>query len=276
MFRGRRCGRSAENPAKAVKTMFRVPSGARPVHYEKQLAGLFKALTEHPIDKRDDVPSHSVFVCFTNRSGSNLLAESLKDCGVMPRAREYFNIPNVKRFAEERGLATFSEFCGQLIVERSASGLFASKVGLSQIMLLCDQGLIGHAFPHPHFIHVKRNDLLGQAISLSIADQTKSWTSNQRPRREPIFAREDVARKITGISTANARFEEFFALNGIHPYRVGYEDFVGAPQKYIDGIATWLGRPSGRFSTERVRIRRQADARNLEWKQRFLDRSAGS
>lgn len=258
-----------------AETAFRIPSGARPVHYEKQLASLFKALAKRPINKRDYGQSHSVFICFTNRSGSNLLAEALNHCGVMPRAREYFNIPSVKKFVEERGLSTFGEFCGRLAVERGASGLFSSKVGLSQIMLLCDKGMVGKVFLHPCFIHVKRNDLLGQAISFSIADQTKSWTWNQRPKREPIFDRADIDRKITGISTANARFEEFFAINGIVPYRITYEDFIDAPQAEIDGIAHWLGRPSGRFSRDRVKVRQQADARNLEWKQRFLDGSAG-
>lgn len=263
----------------AARAMFQTPSGARSALYEKyedQLAGLFKTRAERRINTGIDAVGCSVFVCFTIRSGSNLLAEWLERCGVMPRAREFFNIASIKRFVEERDIPTFGEFCQRLVVERSARGLFSAKVGLIQMMLLCDIGMVGDVFPRPRFIHIRRNDLLEQAISFCIADQTKAWTWDQRPQREPIFNRQAIARKMSGIAMVNTMFEEFFKINEIVPYCITYEAFVEEPQRTVDGIADWLGCPRGRVRVDQLSFRRQVDARSREWKQRFLRTEAGS
>jgi LPS sulfotransferase NodH len=259
----------------ASEAAFKVPAMAPGIHYGRQVSKLFATAIERPVARYRNRHDRSVFVCFTNRSGSNFLAESLSQCGVMPRAREYFNLPAIEKFARKAGAASFAEFCHKLITARSVSGMFASKVGLGQIMFLFSEGFLSKVFANPCLIYVKRNDLLEQAISFTIANQTKSWTWDKTPQCEPVYDREEIAKRVALIALSNARFEEFFAVNAIRPYRVVYEDFLEEPQKTIDGIADWLGTKSSRFSSDVIGLRRQSSPRNLEWMMRFLNSNVG-
>lgn len=269
-FKSRGIWRHHNVTADGEPVQFRAPHVPQMAYYEKQLSALFRKIvceSRSPVDARC---IESVFVCFTNRSGSNYLCDLLANCGVLPKVKESFNAPLIASFIKDKGITSFEEFCRQLLKRGSVPGLFASKVGLIQLALLSQTGILGGVFANPKFIYVRRNDILGQAISFSIADQTKSWTSKQAPRTAPNFDRRDICKRIAGLAAANAKWEEFFGLNGLSPYRVIYEDLVEQPQPTIAGIAAWLGVESNQCPITGSTLKRQANDINLEWRREFL------
>jgi LPS sulfotransferase NodH len=219
-------------------------------------------------------PTPSVFICFTNRSGSNYLAELLASTQKLPAAGELFNWPYVVKQSENHGFGSFEEFCGHLIRTRSVNGVFASKVGWSQLYFLTRMRLIPELFATPRFIHIRRRDVLAQAISYVIAEQTGQWKSDSAPKwfaqSEPVYDADAIAGRIKSFAVANALFEEFFASFRFPLYQVVYEDFVRDELGTIRAITDWLGLGAVDVDREQTRLEAQRSTVNQEWRERFI------
>jgi trehalose 2-sulfotransferase len=247
----------------------RFPGHYNPSVHEKRIVDYFgEDIFVHK--SHDWTMPRSVFLCFANRSGSNFLAESLASTGRLPTAGEFFNAEYVQEFSQKHGLRTFDEYCRALIAQRSKAPFFASKVAWQQLYFLCRSRVIPTIFGAPNFIFIRRRDVLDQAISFSIADQTKAWTSEQKANNDAAYNVQDITNRIRGLTQSNARFEEFFALNGIYPFEVVYEDFVEDVDGTVARVTEWLGLGRCSVRQETIRLERQAGTTNRAWRERFL------
>lgn len=224
-------------------------------------------ITERTSDTRN------VFICFSNRCGSNFLAAALASSGRIPLAGEIFNQEFVLRFSREREITSLPEYLTAIHHELSRHDVFCAKVGFRQLMFLWRIGAFENVFSNPRFIHMTRHDLLGQAISFSIAEQTKQWTSEQDACVDEVqFSASDIESRIRGISAENQRFAQFFAIMGLQSIPVVYEDLQADPENVIRCLGKKLD-ITGELKADpnRIRIKKQRNVRNDQFRQRFLE-----
>jgi LPS sulfotransferase NodH len=254
----------------AVSVPMHFPLEYQPSNHEKEIVRYFKTVKSEAQHPQQFKPYPSVFVCFSNRSGSNYLAELLASTGKMPRAREIFNVPVVLKLSKQNKAESFRHFCQMLARNYALDGLFVSKAGWQQLYFLAKTRMIPEVFAAPRFIHVRRRDLLGQAISFVIAHQTGAWTSEQVPEREPVYDSVAIADQMGRIADSAARFERFFATFGFPHLDVAYEDFIKDKPGCVSAITTWLGLGPSTIKEEETRFQRQRNTINDEWRERFL------
>jgi LPS sulfotransferase NodH len=214
-----------------------------------------------------------VFLCFTNRTGSNFLAELLASGGAYNRAGEFLNWDVIKEIAQRRKLSRLQDVFADTASRQQKSGCFFVKVALPHLEMLVKSGVMDQIRDRTRFVLLERNDKLAQAISYAIAFATKGFTSEMETMTQPHeveYSRRDIDRYLTSIGVTYRSFAVFFGRNGIVPLHVTYERLIADP----DGEAAWLARELGlpEFIIEhkKVRLERQSGRVNEEWRRRYL------
>lgn len=207
----------------------------------------------------------SYFLCFTNRCGSNYVAQAISSDGKLMQAGENVNYNTVISHSQEQGLLSFSEYFSWLAnATKGASGIFGCKVSVGQLIFLYNEGILQKLSPSPKFIHVIRRDTIAQAISHYIAIKTNKWTSEQKGR-ENIQIDYDV-NTLLGIVRAtsfqNAMFESIFKIMGVEPTVVYYEEFLESPQEAISQIGQILGVQDLAYVSPNIHYKKQANEIN--------------
>ena len=214
-----------------------------------------------------------VFLCFTNRSGSNYLAELLGSTRQINVGGEFLNFDTALVHIGQNGLNSFYDYFIGLIDKQSVKGNFACKIAITQIVLLQQAGLLDELMPYSRFVVSERADLLGQAISLEIASRTGKWTSYMQPTgsvSEADFDRNRLEMIIRNLSHEQQLFRLFFAINGLEHFQVNYEQLTSHTSTVMRMMCEWLQieAPLGCF--ERTVTARQSDALNTAWRRKFL------
>jgi trehalose 2-sulfotransferase len=226
--------------------------------------------SHEPLAVADDL--RFCIVCFTNRCGSNFLAEVMASSGQLNLAEEVFNWDVVRAAAEERGIGSFRRYFSEIANADAKGGRFAFKAAIDHIVLLRATGILDEILERSDFVMVERSDKLLQAISLSIANQTQQWTSflESKARAEPTYAFERITALINYLTRQMKYFDDFFSFNGVVPTSINYEQFAARPSLYADYVAEKLGLSNFAMVPERVRTQKQGGSRNDEWRARYL------
>lgn len=239
--------------------------------HEEMLEDYFGAL-HMPVE----MPALNRPVCimvFTNRSGSNVLAEYMRASHRFTGFVESLNFQRVLKYAEQYQIAEFHEY-----LQWQVSGLAAEdkiigiKASVEQAIMLYRCGAIPRYFNNIHWLMVQRNDVLSQAISFSIAAQSNQWASYEASDPgDVIYNFDDIKLRVEHLSAAYARMNEFFALKNIQPQRVIYEDFVSDPKQCVRQVSAAMGLNDLEFDEALLQMSVQSDARNSDFKERFLE-----
>lgn len=221
------------------------------------------------------IPPHRtlVLLCYTNRSGSNYLAEALHSGGRLNLADELLNADEVAADVRRHGHRSFAAFLASHLRWRAVAGRIALKAAVLHLEVLGRAGVLDHCRATLRYVLITRRDLLGQAISAEIAAQTGQWTSNMTVEAAPdrlTFSRDRIAAYMAAFAADNAAWDAYFADNGITPARVIYEDLVADPARSIAAVRRALGIAGITFDATRVTLRRQAGALNARWRELFL------
>ena len=214
-----------------------------------------------------------LFLCFTNRSGSNYLGNVLAAAGVTHNAEEYLNADLVIETCASNRLATLQSYFSHIVRTRSRRGTFLTKVAAEHLALLLQSGILDGLLPQSHFIVIERSDKLSQAISLSIAEQTQQWAwylPAALPASELRYSARRIAELIDVITEQELATWRFFGLNGIVPLAIKYEWLIQNPQAAVDRITAHVGLPRAVIDPSRIELRKQATALNDLWRQCFL------
>lgn len=117
-------------------------------------------------------------LAFSNRSGSNLLASHLRTVPYFGGFHEQLIYSTVQNQATEGGCRSFPELIqfASTNYGRPGAKAWGFKASWDQIMMLYRFG-IDRMYPEVRIIHITRRDIIAQAVSYSIATQTKKWTS---------------------------------------------------------------------------------------------------
>lgn len=229
------------------------------------------------VSRAVDLPADIVFlfICYTNRCGSNHLSDILAATRHFRRAREVLNGEEIVTAARSHGHRDLQGYFAELVRRQSApQGVVTCKLAIYHLELLGDAGLLEQVIDRGIFVFMTRQDRLGQAISLEIARQNHRWSSQMTgriPDSALVFSRSRISSAMAEIDTENSVFETFFSANGVEPVRVEYERLVEEPQEGLDMIGNQLGlRTPLRVDPMRLTLSRQRGPLNDEWRERYL------
>lgn len=210
-----------------------------------------------------------IVICFSNRSGSNLVIDGLKHFGNLAEGGEYFNFDVVIDFCSIENISTLSGYYHALKEHLLGAGEspFCTKLGWGQLYFLSKIGFVDRFLSDASYILMRRRNVLEQAVSFSIAGQTGRWTSEQAGESGEVrFDPEDIVNRLTGILESTLYFERYFALTGKERYEVTYEDLERDFGGQMTALMDWLGMPVKRTpDINEVTLRRQRDAVNANF-----------
>lgn len=253
------------------------PIAYTPSEHETQFVDHFGESGIFPVHCDDAADRKTYVICFTNRCGSNLLAELISTHPAFGKAGEYLNAVAVLKNSRQRGQRTLAEYLEWLRRTRSSKqGVLGIKLSYRQLFFLVRTGFVESMFGEVRFIHITRRDVLMQAVSHGIASQTKAWTSKQvggENRPVVAFKPSHIVRLMDHIHESNAKLRTFFDVYGIEPIEVNYEDLVLNPQGVGDNVLRQLGYagPDATVQPQRLTLRKQSSAMNEEFAQRIRD-----
>lgn len=255
--------------AAAARVVF--PTLADNVHL-REIAALFGGTLAVPPGSLTP-HRHILFLCFTNRSGSNLLADALHATGRLNLAGELLNHDQVAADTRRHGHGSFAAFLAAQMRWRMIGGRFAVKIATAHLEVLGRAGVLDQCRDTARYVFIERADRLGQAISAEIAWQTGQWSSRVTVEMAPDRLRFDAGRiagRIAAFAEDNRGWDIFFGRNGIVPVHVLYEDLVADPARAVRAVGAALGLEGLALDPARLTLQRQAGALNQRWRELFL------
>ncbi len=215
-------------------------------------------------------------VLFTNRSGSNLISEYMCASKRFSGFGEPLNHEQVIHRSKCENIRSFPDYLRlELERVRREGCMFGMKSSYTQAMMLVRCGAIPRFFNDVRWVILQRRDILSQAISFSIAFQTKQWTSMQRRIGGVQYNFRDIENRLKGLTVAYNAMDTFCLEQGVDPYRIFYEDFVMKPRQGARDLAAHLGVTNVNFDKSKLKLQKQRDNLNEEFKQKFLDEYRG-
>lgn len=214
-------------------------------------------------------------LCFSNRSGSNVLAECISKDARYGRARECLNGDEVVRVAEARKIGSFSDYLYSVVQTDMGTGrIFGLKASWQQLAFLITSGVMENCLHGAKVVHIRRRDVIGQAISLSIAKQTEQWASFLDSVGDKVEYREsEILEFVQAACNSNAMFDALFELHGMNPIRVVYEDlvrdFVGTTHEVWRGLNFFAD--VCEFDSDDIEMKRQSGSLNDVFRAKLLE-----
>lgn len=214
---------------------------------------------------------HLYVLCFTSRSGSHFLGQALASDGRLLRPGETLNADVVLRHAKEQRLRSFEGYLAWLVGRsRGRQGIAGVKASVGQLIALYNSGVLGAMGERLRVIHLVREDVFDQAISLLIASKTRQWASWLGQRAAPpAYNAERLLAVAADLSAQNGAFRTLFRLWGITPCEVRYEALVADPASELARLGDFLGLSDLGFDLGKISCERQAGALNAEYKARL-------
>jgi len=242
----------------------------------------------------------SFILCTSPRSGSTLLCRLLSATGVAGHPGSHFHEPSLEPWLErfgltadpdETGVATLQRVFRAAIekgrgstdlfglrLQRHSFAFFNEKLAVLHPEPVNDRDRLEAAFGRTLFIHLTRQDKIGQAVSFVKAEQTGLWhrapdgTELER-LSEPQEPRYDFGE----IRACYERFLGFdrdwlawFDREGFQPLRITYEDLSADPQAILRLVLEQLGLDPSISDGVTPAVARLADAVSADWAARFL------
>lgn len=252
------------------------PFKYRPGKHEGGVIQYFSDMPDGELFQRPHKPlatEKNVIMCFTNRCGSNWLAEALHATGLMGLADEFFNEKRIKRVSENQGFKSFDAFIHHLpTVKHQQRPCFATKISWDQLCFLTKYRAIPEIITDPHYIYVLRKDIAAQALSFLLAAKTGQWKSYYNSgvdgKADPFdVSDQDILKMINRLIRNHEYFLRYFACFGVQPHVVFYEDLMQDLHGEVDKLLVGLGlAESGKwaFDEEKIRVSKQATDKNAE------------
>jgi trehalose 2-sulfotransferase len=229
------------------------------------------------------VPRTSTYVvCATPRSGSTLLCQGLAATGVAGIPIEYFNPRWRAALSRDWGCdSELESYAAALRTRRTSDdGVFGVKLQWHQLETLGKEAGAAHHSrlleellgARPSYVHLRRDDLERQAVSLWTAEHTGQWTRTDRAAagvRVP-YSFAGIERCRFRIALDELQWLRFFRANGVTPIEVSYEELCRSYEATLMGvIAELIPGAESAAAAPAPRLSRMADARSQELLERF-------
>jgi trehalose 2-sulfotransferase len=189
----------------------------------------------------------------------------------VPRGEEGVIDPAFVRAAVAAGSTPNGVF-GARIMGETLPELLAALQAHSAAPTRSDLDLLTDAFGRTRFIHLRRRDVVAQAVSWARAEQTHFWHPGEDVlpgAQSPHYDRDLLEHLAARIRVLNEAWSTWFAGLGLVPHEIEYEnlarDPIGATRAALDFLDLDLPPDRG----IEVRHHRQADDVNADWITRF-------
>jgi LPS sulfotransferase NodH len=259
-------------------------------------------------------PRTSYLLCATPRSGSTLLCDLLQATGIAGRPEEYFEalrgtgrprqpreyfegvddpdvIDLLPRSEPPVGVdVPFLERLGAVVRQATTpNGVFGAKVmwgyyddlqarlaQLPALSALDAAARLERVLGDVRYVHVRRRDVVAQAVSLWRAVQTRAWRADEDgAAREPAYAFAGIDHLVRMLRSHDDRWRRWFAARAIAPLGLSYEDIAADPPAVVMRTLDHVGIASELTdSVPAPRLRRQADDVSREWVERYRREAA--
>jgi LPS sulfotransferase NodH len=228
-----------------------------------------------------------------------LLSEALARTNIAGKPNEYFDIHdfNEQFWIRTLGISSNADYVDRVVAAAStANGVFGMKLLWHQLPSIVaklnasagrQSSVDGHFSLHallsekigdPHYIWLRRENKLAQAISYYRASRTGLWRSvdtatdpHQVADHELPFDYAVIDQYLRAVSDFDARWYDYFSRNHVKVLMITYERFIETYAQTVHGLLEFLGIVRNRVTVTEPRLQRQADQRSLEWEQRFLE-----
>ena len=204
----------------------------------------------------------SYIIASVQRSGTHLLCSLLRSTGVAGWPDEHFLSRPSETWEERwRTPSRMAYVEGVLRQNTSPNGVFGMVVMWSyfdRMLQLLQEipayknfnggELLAAVLPQPKYIWLRRRNRVEQAVSWSIACQTRVWTQKTRektqPRIAPKFDFKVIDEWLKRIETHEAGWANYFRENHIEPLVLFYEDLVTYNRDTAEQVLRFLGLPA--------------------------------
>jgi trehalose 2-sulfotransferase len=206
-----------------------------------------------------------LLIGFTNRCGSNLLAGYLRAAKGVAGFQEQLNHDTVVNVSRAQAIKSFPDYIRHVSKGAERHGF---KASVEQVAMLYRLG-IAQMYPSVRVLHITRRDTLSQAVSFSIADQTKQWTARQAKQSDAYYGKADIDRRLDWIAIQNESMRVAAKVFGFRYGHITYEDLVASPLEVVARSAGFFGLTAPETLPE-PKLTRQADAVNTEFIAHYL------
>ncbi|MBT8425831.1 MAG: hypothetical protein KJO67_12715 [Silicimonas sp.] len=187
---------------------------------------LFQPQFDAALDRPRTEVRKVVLVASTPRSGSHMLGHAMAASGVLGVPYEYLNPANLDEWRRRLGVTGTDDLLRALFRRRTTpNGVFGLKAHYDHAQAFGGAAALIAALPGAVIVHIRRGDVLRQAISYAIARQTGVWIAGQDAVSDDIrFDAALINRCLNDIVVQNARWDTAFREAGITPLPLFYED----------------------------------------------------
>tara|TARA_R110001599_G_scaffold145321_1_gene327626 strand:- start:81268 stop:82086 length:819 start_codon:yes stop_codon:yes gene_type:complete len=247
----------------------------------------FEKVSAHEEKLRDyfvgfDIPTDTsalkkpvCIMLFTNRSGSSLVSEHMRSAPQFTGFGEPLNARWIIERCEREGLSSFAAYLRwetTRLYQHKPEAFLGMKASYGQAMMLMRSKAIPRFFDDVRWVVIQRDDLLSQAVSFAIADQTKQWHSFDSGKPvDPVYDYQDIRRRLHGFAHSSMAINMFCSIFDIRPYRIVYDEFACDPVAGARALASYLGVDDVTIDSEALQMERQRDSFSAEFRRRFLE-----
>ena len=237
----------------------------------------------------------SWLLCATPRSGSTLLCGLLESSGVAGHPASYFNRRGLHDYATKwqvaqpvGGRIDTAYVQAALATGSTPNGVFGARVmAESRPELVADLAvdaeeppaneleLLVQRFGRLRFVHLRRLDVVAQAVSWAKSLQTHFWHpgENVEPGAEaPHYDEELIERLVDTIEQFEADWNTWFTQHHVTPYEVTYEHLAADPLTVAHQILDFLDLEVEDGRKLVVGHQQQADQVNAQWIGKYKSR----
>jgi LPS sulfotransferase NodH len=244
-------------------------------------------------------PYQSFMICTAPRSGSTLLCSLLAATKMAGNPDSHFHslslddwmndyslhhsdyaskeeaLQDIFKAALKRGKGETDVF--GLRMQRSSFDHFMEQLTLLLPGLMSDAKRIEKAFGPTLYVHLSRQDRLGQAISRVRAEQSGLWHRNADgselerlapPQQERYDAITIKSHMVTHAALDEA-WEQWFEREAIEPIRISYEALAKEPKQALAKILSALHLDPTPAQTVEIPTKKLADTLSSKWRNRF-------
>ena len=251
-------------------------------HYAQSLRTFFGDHFLRELTQAEQADLNKVTFCpilFGNRSGSNLLTNSLYMAGMgFPEHGEPLNLPSIERISGIHQLETFTDYFLFLSRRWRQHNVAGFKISIGQLFDVTRTGLLNH-FKSIKLLHSVRRDRIAQAVSHYIAKASGQWSTTKADTADHAvpYSAEDILRFLRRGARLQADYELYLTIHGFSGMEICFEDFVSNPKSFVEDIAMFLNCPAdlSNLDLQSAPTRPQASDLNQQFAHRFRSELKG-